>query len=810
MTDAEPTVEITHPYAQAARGYRTSGWQGTLPIAGKDENLPAGFTGRHGVWPDDAQVERWIENRGADNICLRVPADVIGIDVDAHSGGHGLSTIDWFTEQTGVELPSTWSSSSRDDGSRIMFFRVPTEINWVSSLGKNSNVDIVRYGHRYAVVWPSMHPRTHERYMWRSPEGRVVDRIPHVEELERLPPEWIPALTVGQRPVLPQHDGSPGGAGSGDGTRHGSDDVPTVDGDGRAVDVDEILMRGIPVGEQQNELYRYVCSMRGRGLRRSEMIALGMIALQNLDNAPGRDPWTQDDIVRLVDRVRDEFPAGNALPGLSPTLSAWAQQLGSRPASGSSGITVDEPLPREPLATDLGNSLRVATLLGDRLRYAADVGWWYAWDGTRWSRDVENRALHLTTEVIDSIRFDALRAEGDDRTTWRNWARDSEAISRRKGMLEGAKADPRLVVRAERFDADPGLLVLRNGTLDLRTGTLRESRPEDLCSRRAEVDYDPNAPAERWLGHIEFLCAGDPELAAYIQRAVGYTLTGDVGARSFFFLEGNGSNGKNAFIEPIMQLLGDYGQTASTALLTGGDEQHAAIFADLLGARLVFVDEVQEGKRVNVERLKALTGSKRIKASYKHKDYFEFDARFKLWMAGNGRPLMKDDSDGIWNRMHDIVCHGTVSEAQKILGFGDLLYREEASGILNWAVRGLLDWRERGDLAVPGSVRENVRGYQDNENYVSQFIADNLEQTGIEDNELDSAQVYDYYREWAERQGLRGTDVKNKIQFGIALKKRHVNSYRTTRAGIPTRLLTGVRAIGILGYRLNLQSGTSE
>lgn len=774
MTDAEPRIEITHPYAQAARGYRASGWQGTLPIVGKQDGLPTGYTGRHGAWPDDHQVDRWVDARGADNICLRLPPDVIGIDVDAYSGRRGLQTIDWITEQSGVELPGTWTSSSREDGSGIRFFRVPPDVSWVSDLGHDSGVEIIRFAHRYAVVWPSMHPQTEARYTWRTPEGRVVDRIPHVDELERLPVEWVTALTRGQRPPrAPGPDGTggdPGGSGPGGdgGVRHGTEDVPTVDGDGRAVDVDRILLQGIPVGEQQNELYRYVCSMRGRGLRRSEMIALGMVALQNLENAPGRDPWTQDDVVRLVDRVRDEFGPGNASFGIDPAALAWAQRVG---AGVGAGLEIDEPPPREPLTTDLGNSVRVATLLGDRLRYAADVGWWYVWDGTRWARDVENSALHLTTTVIDSIRVDALRAEGEDRARWMNWARDSEGISRRKAMLEGAKADPRLVIRAERFDADPNLLVVRNGTLDLRTGELRESQPNDLSSRRAEVDYDPDAPADRWLGHIDFLCDGDPLLAAYIRRAVGYTLTGEVGARSFFFLEGSGSNGKNAFIEPIMQLLGDYGQTASTALLTGGDEQHAAILADLLGARLVFVDEVQEGKRVNVERLKALTGSKRIKASYKHKDYFEFDAQFKLWMAGNGRPRMRDDSDGVWNRMHDIICKGKISEAKKILGFGDLLYREEASGILNWAVQGLLDWRQLGSLGVPDSVKQSVQTYRDDEDYVGQFMEECLvsDETAHGSREL-SKVIYSTYQMWCVQNGIKF--IMNAIDFGKQLTGR--------------------------------------
>jgi putative DNA primase/helicase len=776
VTDAEPRIEITHPYAQAARAYKNSGWHGPLPIIGKQDGLPTGFTGRQGTWPDDVQLDRWIEMRGADNICLRLPEDVVGVDVDAYDGRRGLETIEWMAEQAGVPLPPTWTSSSRDDGSGIRFFRVPTGVDWISDLGAGSGVEIVRFAHRYAVVWPSVHPGTRSRYAWRTPEGRVVDRIPHVEELEALPPEWVGALTRGRR-LRPPSGGtgdSPGGGGAGgganaaDAVRHGSEDVPTVDGDGRAVDVDGILLRGIPIGEQQNELYRYVCSLRGRGARRSEMIALGMVALQNLENAPGREPWTQDDIVRLVDRVRDEFAPGNSsLPGVNDATLAWARRV----AGGVTGdVTVNESLPREPLNTDLGNSLRVAAVLGDRVRYAADVQRWYVWDGQRWEQDRRNRVLNLTKDVIDSIRLDALRIEGPAQQDALEWAKKSESIDRRRAMLAGAQAEPSLVVTADDWDRDTDLLVVRNGTVDLRTGQLRESRREDLCSQLAEVDYDPDATAERWLGHIDFLCDGDPVLAAYIRRAAGYTLTGSVDGRSFFFLEGSGSNGKNAFIEPLMQMMGSYAQTASTALLTGGDEQHPTILARLLGARLVFVDEIRQGKMVNVERLKALTGSKRVTARSMGKDFFEFDARFKLWLAGNGQPKMNDTSDGIWNRVHRVICKGKVSDAQKIPGFGDMLYREEASGILNWAIAGLLDWRRRGDLDVPDSVKSDVQDYKNDEDYVGQFIEDRLvvgEDAGGAFTA--SAAIYAVYQAWAGEHGVRGANLLDAPNLGKRL-----------------------------------------
>lgn len=789
MGGSRVTGIITGPYGHAARLYRESGWLGVLPIVGKQEGLPGGFTGREGTWPEDEQIETWLVTRGNDNICLRLPPDVIGIDVDAYGGRRGLETLEWWEQNLGP-LPPTWSSTSRSDGSRIMFFRVPTGVAWASDLGRGTNVEIIRYEHRYAVVWPSVHPDTSGRYGWRTPEGVGVERVPHVDELPALPVEWVHGLTRRSgsagagggtgpgAPGRPGGDGAPGGRGD-----HGREDVDVTDVDGNRVDPDRILQEGVPPGEQQVELFRYLCSLRARGLRRSEMITLALVVIQRFENEPGREPWTPDDAVRLVDRVRREYaPGTTTLAGIGPGALAWARRVAGLDGAGDGGaagtvgpdgrivVDVNEPPPREPLATDLGNTLRVVRVLGDRLRYAADVGRWYVWDGRRWEPDRRNRALELTKEVIDSIRASALLAEGDERQRWLDWATRSESIAARRAMLAGAEAEVDLVVTADQFDRDPDVLVVRNGTLDLRTGELRESRHADLCSRLAEVTYDPAATAERWLGHVELLCAGDPVLAAYVRRAAGYSLTGDVGARSFFFLEGTGSNGKNAFIEPLMLMLGSYAQAASTALLTGGDEQHPTIMADLLGTRLVFVDETRQGKALNVERIKALTGSKRVKARRMREDFFEFDARFKLWIAGNGQPTIKDPSDGIWNRMHRVVCRGKVDPARRIDRFGDLLYAEEASGILNWALQGLLDWRQLGSLGVPESVKADVQEYRDDEDYVGQFIDDRLVRCDPGEGEFTpTSLIFTAYQLWAAEHGIKGANLLDASQLGKQL-----------------------------------------
>lgn len=751
---------MTGPYANGAQLYRDAGWQGVLPIVGK-RVPPAGYTGYNATWPTDEVIADWINVRGHENIGLRMPDDIIGIDVDAYDGRKGLETIEWYETNLDSILPLTPRSSARVDGSGIRFFRVPGGLNWKSDLGTNSNVEIIRSGHRFAMVWPSIHPDINEMYKWLAPDNSVWDGIPGLGEFPPLPQEWVDALQAGS---------AVGGASVGgrSGEDHSGDDAPLTGQDGSVINVDAMFEHGLPPGEQNARLFDYMCSMRARNFRRVEMISVGMLLLQRMENVPGEQPWTASDIIDMVDRVRRTYSPGlssGMMQGLGQGALAWAQRM----ASGQAITEISEMPPREALATDMGNSMRMVQLLGDRIRYAVREDQWYVWDDVRWCPDDTNRIMELTKNVVDAIRADAIMTDGEDRTRWLNWARDSESLARRKAMIAGAQSEPELVINTTDMDTDPNILVVRNGTLDLLTGELRESRREDLCSHRAEVDYDAEASYERWLGHVRFVCNDDPILMAYLQRAAGYSLTGNVGARSFFFLEGTGSNGKNAFVEPLMMVMGSYAKAATTALLTGGDEQHPTILADLQGSRLVFIDETRQGKALNVERLKALTGSKRVKARKMSKDFYEFDAQFKLWIAGNGQPTIRDPSDGVWNRMHRVVCHGKIAPGKAIAGYGDLLYSEEASGILRWALEGLRGWRELGGLGIPDSIKEDVQSYRDDEDYVGQFIEDVLIRTGDNEDMIFNKDLYFVYAQWADEHGLRGVDRLTSPILGKAL-----------------------------------------
>jgi len=215
-----------------------------------------------------------------------------------------------------------------------------------------------------------------------------------------------------------------------------------------------------------------------------------------------------------------------------------------------------------------------------------------------------------------------------------------------------------------------------------------------------------------------------------------------------------------------MQVMGSYAQTASPSLLTGVEgRQHEAVVADLLGARLVFVDETRRDKPLNVERIKALTGSKRIKANFMRQNFFDFEARFKLWIAGNGTPKMRDDSDGVWKRLHRVVCHGKVDPARRVDRYGDVLYQEESGGILRWALAGLADYRARRGLATPETVERDVAEYRHDENLERQFLEDLLVVTEDPADVIPNDVLWAYYSSWCGTNGIRAAEIKNSMQL---------------------------------------------
>lgn len=437
--------------------------------------------------------------------------------------------------------------------------------------------------------------------------------------------------------------------------------------------------------------------------------------------------------------------------------------------------------PGTHMLSDSGNAQRFIRLYGHVLRYAADSKMWYTWEGSRWRPDVGGlRVLALTAGVANHMRTteaDTVGRTGGDVDRLLGHALRSEAESARQKMLRLAASDPRVTVKEEDLDANERLLVVVNGTLDLVTGLLRESRPEDMCTRRAEVTYDPAATCPLWEDHVKLVTDGDPVLGAYLQRACGYTLTGLISEQKFFFLWGDGQNGKNVFVETILGLLGEYGAVAPTGLLTGGSGQHPTVLADLRGARMVMADETGHD-RINEARLKMLTGSQRVKARFMGKDFFSYDSTMKLWVLGNAKPAIKDQTEGTWRRMQLVPFTVRIPDEVKKADFVDTL-RAEWSGILNWCLDGLRGWQSLEGLGTPDAVKAAVAAYREEEDEIGQWLEDCCEPCPVGEGEGEGevgyssvAELYASYVMWAAANGLKSNEVAKKVMWGRALTGR--------------------------------------
>lgn len=429
-------------------------------------------------------------------------------------------------------------------------------------------------------------------------------------------------------------------------------------------------------------------------------------------------------------------------------------------------------------STDTGNALRLAALHGERLRYSHSLGWLF-YDEKRWRRDDRQAVVLCAKHTVRSIYREAAEAEDRrERLRLADWAKSSESAAKIAAMIKLAESE--LPIDTAEMDADRWLLNCPNATVDLRTGRPRPHRSEDLITRLAGAPYEPDAACPLWLDFLTAIMGGKRELVDYLQRAFGYSLTGDVSEQVLFFLYGLGANGKSTLLRVLLALMGEYGgQAAPGLLLSRKGEHHPTEIADLFGRRVVVSVEVGEGKRLAEELLKQLTGGDPMKGRFMHKDFFQFDPLYKLWLAANHKPVIRGTDHAIWRRIPLIPFAVTFTDDPED-GNPDkdphLLPKllEELPGILAWAVRGCLEWQRQG-LNPPAEIVEATRSYRRE----MDTLADFLEDCCIVSQSMWAAttDLYEAYRKWAEQSGE--TPISKKA-FGQRLAERGFQSDRSS------------------------------
>ena len=297
----------------------------------------------------------------------------------------------------------------------------------------------------------------------------------------------------------------------------------------------------------------------------------------------------------------------------------------------------------------------------------------------------------------------------------------SQNTSKLDALVRLARTSPKLAISHQELDADPWALNVDNGTLDLRAGRLRPHRREDLITKLAPVAFDLGAACPTWNGFLDRAMGGDAELVDFLQRMSGYALTGDVGEHVLAFCFGGGANGKSTFLSTIHAMLGDYASPAPRGLLfRSRGERHPTELASLHGRRFVTCSEIEDGQAFDEALVKDLTGGDAIECRRMREDFWAFQPTHKLFIAGNHKPTVRGDDEGIWRRMRLVPWVVTIPEAERDTLLPQKL-RAELPGILAWAVRGCLAWQAKG-LGAPASVRAATDAYRQESDALGEYL----------------------------------------------------------------------------------------
>ncbi len=419
--------------------------------------------------------------------------------------------------------------------------------------------------------------------------------------------------------------------------------------------------------------------------------------------------------------------------------------------------------------TELGNARRFIKLHGAKVRYCFQWRVWLVWDGRRWAVDRTGTVERLAKDVPDSIWKQATTTET------RKFATKSCSEHAIRSMLMLARSE--LPISPGDIDCDPWLLNCLNGTLDLRTGVLRPHTQSDLITCLCPTKYDCGARSTRWESFLESTFRGDLELIGYVQRLLGYCLTGSVAAQTLPVFHGDGSNGKSTLLNSYMDMLGaDYVMKAPPELLlarAGG--KHPTEIADLHRKRFVAAVESPDGAHLNESLIKELTGGDRIRARRMHKDFFEFEPTHKIVLCTNHKPRVRGTDHGIWRRLAMVPFAQTFWDAAKgESGPVDLKIDPDLSrklsddreAVLAWCVDGCLAWQRDG-LTQPQTVRKMTSEYQEAEDVIRQWICECCIEGA--QYEVKAGVAFNSYRQWCE--AIAERPVSNK-KFGIYLKSR--------------------------------------
>ena len=433
---------------------------------------------------------------------------------------------------------------------------------------------------------------------------------------------------------------------------------------------------------------------------------------------------------------------------------------------------------REFKLTDLGNAERLVYHFGDRIRYCHAWKKWLIWKGTRWEVDQTGQIQQLAKKVVRRIYREVqdFALDAGKRQEIAKHAAASEYERRLAAMI--ALAQSEVSITPDMLNGYPWLLNCQNGTIDLRTGKLLPHRMEDFITRLAPVYFEPDARCPRWLEFLDRIMDGNQHLIDFLQRAVGYALTGETSEQCLFIFWGGGANGKSTFLQAMSHVLGDYAMSTPTETLLV--KRRGAIpndVARLKGARFVVACEADAENRLAESLIKQMTGGDTISARFLHQEWFEFLPTHKVFFGTNHKPLIKGADYAIWRRIRLVPFTVTIPEEERDKSLPEKL-KDEAAGILAWAVQGCLAWQRQG-LGVPEEVKAATDDYREEMDVLGEFLKDRCQVSP--DAKVSSKDLFEAYSAWCE---ANGQEPVGQRAFISALKEKGFKRGRVGHVGV--------------------------
>lgn len=452
---------------------------------------------------------------------------------------------------------------------------------------------------------------------------------------------------------------------------------------------------------------------------------------------------------------------------------------------------------------DIGNGNLFADWYKDVARYVPERKKWFVYNGKVWEPDTGNlRAMELCKKLADALVVYALSLpDGATRDEYRQFVeRWQKRYNRETVLKDAASVYP---VKLTDFDQDTMLYNCLNGTLDLRTKQFRPHSPGDMLTLISGVRYDPAVRSELWEKAVSDAMEGDTGKIVYLQKAMGYGLTGDTSEECFFMLYGPTTrNGKGTLMETYMALQGGYGKAARPETITQKDKANSSSptedIARLAGARVVNISEPGKQMILSAALVKTLTGRDTINARFLNENSFEFIPQFKLFINTNHLPRVTDPTIFDSGRVKVIPFEHHFTEAEQDKGLKRKLRKAaNLSGLLNWCLDGLWTMRETG-LEPPEAVMTATAAYQRASDKIARFMDEMMEPDPL--GEIRTEDAYQAYQEWCLRNGHRSEampNFKKSMEAHTEVKRKRPNG--TGKESNPTWMILGMKWRGVQG-----------